>query len=393
MDEEEFEIVCSVDMVAGAMGGGDEDRGYSKFRGTKRGAVEQEEGAPREIVLCPVLEENVTAEQLVARVRVTESEARRVESYEQGTEPWYLSRRGSQTRLPDGIMFSDRLRKASETGQIAFQPGRLTASNFGTAAGHNKYTPPKELVADMLWGIVVSNDAMRYGTEMEPVACDVFQWAMFFLTGGATELEHRGLMLGCPGLAMQGETGEGVATSETMYEGWCGTSPDGIVHYRPQEKGTGSGSGSASAPTTPLAASLSARPRSLLEIKCPSVNKRNFYSERRGNEQFGIPHYYYDQIQGIMGLQKIDDAYFVVHLPDRTQISWYMFDPEYYTSLFDSMKRFWFELYLPAALACAHGKLVEGEVDVRKEVEAREAMGEVVVADPSAEVEGMLNAV
>lgn len=296
-------------------------------------------------VRCPVLEPGVSREALVSRMRVSLTEAREIETYEQGTEAWFLSRRGTQTRLPDGSLWSERAGKP-----LRFQPGRLTASNFGTAVGHNKYSGPDSLVADMLWGTVVSNEAMRYGSAMEPVACGVFESAMFFLTGGAISVEHRGLMLACPGLKEEG-------APEPMYEGWAGTSPDGIVHDR----------------TRPAEAPW------LLEIKCPSVNKRTFYDERRGNEAFGIPHYYYDQIQGIMGLQRLPMAWFVVHLPERTQLSLYRFDAAYYAELLAGMRAFWFDRYLPAALACAQGRLYVGETvpcedeEAAKELEEGEA--------------------
>jgi hypothetical protein len=317
------------------------------------GRESQQAAAPR-VRRCPALEPGVTREQLVARMRVTLTEARAVETYEQGTEPWFLSRRGTQTRLPDGTLWSERPR-APNSEPLRFQPGRLTASNFGTAVGHNKYSKPDALVADMLWGTVVSNEAMRYGSAMEPVACDVFETAMFFLTGGATHVEHRGLMLACPGL--QVEEAEGVlrstdagASQEPTFEGWCGTSPDGIVHdrSRPSE-----------APW-------------LLEIKCPSVNKRTFYDERRGNEAFGIPHYYYDQIQGIMGLQRLPMAWFVVHLPERTQLALYRFDAGYYAELMAGMRAFWFDRYLPAALACAQGRLLVGGTEALEEEKQQE---------------------
>lgn len=282
--------------------------------------------------MCPVLEAGVTAEDLVARVAVTAEEAARIEGYEQGSEEWLLSRRGTQTRLKDGTLWSE-----GKAGPVRFLPGRLTASNFGTAVGHNKYSSPDALVEDMLWGVVVSNDAMRYGNETEPVACDIFETALFFLTGGHVKVEHRGLMLACPGLKSK-ELPEGEA--EPTYEGWCGTSPDGIVHF--------------SGPY--------ARDPSLLEIKCPSVNRRTFYSDRAGNDRFGIPHYYFDQIQGIMGLQHLRDALFVVHLPDRTQVAHYLFQPAYFEALLRGLREFWFDRYLPAAVACARGRLRVGKI-------------------------------
>jgi len=304
-----------------------------------------DEGPVAHEKVCPVLERGVTAQMLVDRVRVSGSEASRIEGYEQGTKEWHLSRRGSQTRI-DGEIYSTL---AKDEPGFRFLPGRLTASNFGTAVGHNKYSPPEELVKDMLWGTVVSNEAMAYGSKMEPVACHIFETALFFLTGGGIEIEHRGLMLGCPGLRVEQEEGTGKeGEQEAVYEGWAGTSPDGIIHWK--------------RPSQPSPHSPSPPRPSLLEIKCPSVNKRNFYSERYGNERFRIPHYYYDQIMGICGLNHLPDAYFVVYLPDRTQVQKFEFNEPYFRELFKGMRSFWFDKYLPAAVACAQGRMIVGQV-------------------------------
>jgi hypothetical protein len=305
----------------------------------KRGRQAEDGGEPEpEPSLYPAQEPGVTASELVARMRVTSEEALQIEHYEQGTEQWLLSRRGSQTRLRDGRLWSE-----TDDGRgKAFVPGRLTASNFGTAVGHNKYSSANALVEDMLWGTVVSNAAMRYGNEMEPVACEIFETAMFFLTGGTTRVEHRGLLLDCPRLL----EGDGV-----HYEGWCGVSPDGFVHF-----------------DGPEGVHCRGLPTALLEIKCPSGNTRNFYSDRSGNERFGIPHYYYDQIQGIMGLRRVSPCFFVVYLPDRTQITLHRFNEPYFEELFSAMRRFWFEKYLPSALACARGELIQGEIVPRERV-------------------------
>lgn len=298
--------------------------------------TEEEDGRTESELPClgPVIEEACSLAQLAGRVRVTAEEARLIEGYEQGTKAWHLSRRGTQTRI--GLeLYSE----TEESKGEPFIPGRLTASNFGTAVGHNKYSSPDDLIRDMLWGTVVSNEAMAYGSKMEPVACRVFELAMMFITGGKSSVEHRGLMLACPEL-YDAESG--------TYEGWAGTSPDGIINWDACEE---------TLPGMPT--------RSLLEIKCPSVNKRTFYSERRDNARFKIPHYYYDQIMGICGLQHIQDAFFVVHLPDRTQIMRYIFDPTYWAELYAGLRAFWFDKYLPAAVHCARGQLVKGEIQVR----------------------------
>lgn len=327
------------------VGRGKRDREDDGSESEDSGSASEDEN----IELFPAIEPGVSAAELVARVRVTAEEAARIEHYEQGTKAWHLSRRGTQTRI-NGTLYSE----TEESKGEPFMPGRLTASNFGTAVGHNKYSSPDALIEDMLWGTVVSNEAMAYGSKMEPVACRVFELAMTFITGGDIWVEHRGLMLACPTL---------LDPSTNTYEGWAGTSPDGIVNWR------------------------SGAPRSLLEIKCPSVNKRTFYSERSGADiaRFKIPHYYYDQIMGICGLQQIGDAFFVVHLPDRTQILRFAFNEPYWKELFVGMRAFWFDKYLPAALACARGQLVRGQIRplgfTRYELEredVEEAKGEVM---------------
>jgi hypothetical protein len=348
--------------MASLLGAGRSFSPTSPARKRARGASEADGAAasPPLHPMCPVLEAGATAELLTQRVMVTASEAAAIEAYEQGSEAWLLSRRGTQTRLKDGSFWSDReLERRAAMGSdeaaaaaeppLRFLPGRLTASNFGTAVGHNKYTSADALVEDMLWGVVVSNEAMRYGSETEPVACDIFETALFFLTGGHVRVEHRGLMLACPGLEIK--AGGGGERSEPRYEGWCGTSPDGIVHY--------------SGPY--------ARPPSLLEIKCPSGNRRLFYSDRAGHDRYGIPHYYFDQIQGIMGLQHLADALFVVHLPDRTQVARYVFQPAYFDELARGLRAFWFERYLPAAVACARGRLRRGAIKPEPGMEAAAA--------------------
>ncbi len=51
---------------------------------------------------------------------------------------------------------------------------RLTASNFGAAAGRNRFRSPEQLVQDMLYGKFKGNDATRWGSQMESVALDAY---------------------------------------------------------------------------------------------------------------------------------------------------------------------------------------------------------------------------
>ena len=51
---------------------------------------------------------------------------------------------------------------------------RLTASNFGAAAGRNRFRSPEQLVQDMLYGEFKGNEATRWGSQMESVALDAY---------------------------------------------------------------------------------------------------------------------------------------------------------------------------------------------------------------------------
>lgn len=289
-----------------------------------------------------VLDPHATAEQLISSVRVTESQAKTLCEAEQGTEAWLIARRGSQARLPDGTLLSDQQMK--ERGSAApFRAARLTASVFGTAVGHNKYSSEEELIKDMLWGTVEPNADMAYGSMMEDVACEVFERMIFLLSGGQTKVEHAGLMLDAPTL----RCGKDVESGESIYEGWAGTSPDGLVHVPNDSR------------------------IHLLEIKCPSRNKTNFYGDRNAHQRFGIPWYYYDQIQGIMGLRQLPSAYFVVYLPDRTQILKYAFNEPYFKSLLNGLRDFWYTRYIPEALACARGEISRGKLRADADMSAQ----------------------
>lgn len=280
-----------------------------------------------------VLDANATTKQLIESVRVSESQAAKLCAAEQGTEAWLIARRGSQARMSDGTLLSDKQLKEHGTA-APFRAARLTASVFGTALGHNKYASEEDLIKDMLWGTVQPNADMAYGSMMEDVACEVFEKMLFLLSGGATKVEHAGLMLDAPTL----RCGTDPESGEAVYEGWAGTSPDGLVHVPCDTK------------------------VQLLEIKCPSRNKSNFYSDRNAHQRFCIPWYYYDQIQGIMGLRKLSTSYFVVYLPDRTQILKYEFNAPYFKSLLNGLRDFWYTRYIPEALACARGEIARGHL-------------------------------
>jgi len=94
----------------------------------------------------PGSREGDLAEALMERLQVDDAQQRRrIEQTPQGTQEWLDARKY-----------------------------RLTASNFGAAAGRNRFRSPEQLVQDMLYGEFKGNDATRWGSQMESVALDAY---------------------------------------------------------------------------------------------------------------------------------------------------------------------------------------------------------------------------
>jgi YqaJ-like viral recombinase domain len=90
----------------------------------------------------PETREAEIVDALMQKLKVDDEQQRqRIEKMKQGTQDWLDARKY-----------------------------RLTASNFGAAAGHNRFRSPEELVQDMLYGEFKGNDATRWGSEKESVA-------------------------------------------------------------------------------------------------------------------------------------------------------------------------------------------------------------------------------
>ena len=191
---------------------------------------------------------------------------------------------------------------------------RLTASNFGSAANHNPYKQPEGLVGDMLWSTFKGNAATQYGSDREQVACDIYELHMKLTEDKTVWVQHQGLW---------------IVQQMPMF----GLSVDGLVHIDDKVQ--------------------------LLEIKCPY--RKRFYP--------GIPHYYADQIQGIMGFLDImgsgvDWADFVVYTPAATRVERYAFQKEYfYEELLPAMLDWYRNVFLPVALMYERGELKTGFIE------------------------------
>lgn len=255
-----------------------------------------------------------TKEEWMAALTVTSFDVERIKNVEQRTPEWLNAR-----------------------------IGRLTASNFGTAAGHNKHQSSKRLVNELLWKSFSGNKATRWGTFFEPVALAAYT---------AKRIDE----IGRKHIDALKDGGQGIAPAQLAFEvsssglnvcqaiPWLAFSPDGIVH-------TTDDSGH---PVT-----------ALLEIKCPfggEVYAKCGKYDKPPHPLIppGIPAQYYDQIQGIMALGGYPWADFCVWTPDEMDIKRYAFDKVYWdTVLYPALHRFYFELYLPAALDKENGKVKE----------------------------------
>ena len=213
---------------------------------------------------------------------------------------------------------------AANPAWLATRRGRLTASRFGAAAGHNKFCSPMECLKEMMWGSFQGNDATRYGNFFEDTA-EAALGAMLPMQFGSRNLrmEHRGMLL---------------ATNYAKYP-YVGMSPDGILC-----EGGDDG--------TPH------REVALIEYKCPYGRRGN------GKVYAGVPHYYYDQIQGIMHYREnLPEAHFVVWTPEQVRWTRVPYDPVYGADLAERLADFYYRLYAPAAIRRARGVLPKGEVE------------------------------
>ena len=293
--------------------------------------------------------------------------------------------------------------------------GRLTASNFGAAAGNHLPGAKKKLLKAMLWPEThkLSGFAAKfaaYGTEHEAVARDVY----------TLDRQKNGAI----GLRVW-ETGLLVS----LEHGWLGSSPDFVVeeaseaHERPignitnehhcrapytilhasgarkfiadanLEAGVTEGPGAAMETTIgcgeikcPVEKGFGAAMETTIgcgEIKCPAEKgsgatmkttigcgeikcpaTKMLYSQTEKHNKYAFPEYYYDQIQGVMAINDWPWCDTVVHTPYVTEVVRFYANPVYWkTDLFPKLERFYFNDFLPRLRLRTQGTLKRGEVD------------------------------
>ena len=228
---------------------------------------------------------------------------------------------------------------------------RITASNFGSAVGHNKYCTPDALLKDLLWGEFKEGEhhaAMAWGTFMEALACSEYtarrqrEWV---------ERMMPTLAVGAPlphGITEMPFTVQHTGLYVNPAAPFLGVSFDGLVHTKDPATG--------------------ADVTGVLEIKAPA--SKTLYSRQPAyaNALFpgiptGIPPYYYDQIQGAMALGGHAWADFCVWTPTEMEVKRYAFDEAYWSgTLYPALEKFYFERYVPAVQLRDAGKLRSGEL-------------------------------
>ena len=252
--------------------------------------------------------------------------------------------------------------------------GRLTASNFGAAAGFSTYQSPNQLLQELLWGTFEGNRATRWGQIMEDVArMDYikYMYDQHFMTArriGELRKNHDVPPFECK----VWECGLTVWEEHPFLAG----SPDGLVH-------TNNFDGK--------------EVRLLLEIKCPGPESKLPYAEQPAYQESkypeipaGIPPHYYCQLQGLMAIYKLKQADFVVKtvgnltdeqqglldagdvwnpalstgVPSRLHVVRYNFDEQFWNNtLFPRLQSFYYDKYLPALSLQKAGILQPGETE------------------------------
>ena len=218
----------------------------------------------------------------------------------------------------------------------------ITASNFGAAAGHNKYMSPRALVIDKLWNVFKGNAFTAYGTFHEPDAAKSLEALLKTSLKLTLEDMYAKAFKGQHGLLTGYELIE-VGLLKSHECPWMAVSPDGLLRL----DGT-------CGPAWVL-----------VEYKCPA-RLRHTDGHPYSTSPRCVPEYYMDQMQGIMGLlpklgRPCLGALFVVWQPRQVHVTRVPFEQTYYTDVLEPALRNWyFTMYLPLAVLKANGQLVPG---------------------------------
>ena len=210
----------------------------------------------------------------------------------------------------------------------AYRYGRLSASNFGAAAGHNAYHADGhgKLLKTMLWPRS-SRDRddkaranMAYGTVMEKHGIKI---ARLSVVSHYQSLGYEQVWID--------DTGTMICREHP----WLSVSSDGLI-YAVGAQGSG---------LEPM--------RGTLEHKCRTS----------GAVYDAAPHHYNDQFQGAGALLKVDEIAFSSYGVVRTAVLYYRFDPAYWAVLFGKLQGFYMTQFVWRAILKARGLIAPGCVD------------------------------
>lgn len=194
--------------------------------------------------------------------------------------------------------------------------GRLTGSVFADVLKHNPYKSPRDFLYQALWVPFEGNEATQYGSTNEAGVQKLYER---FITNFSKEK----CVFSYPGLIIC-----------EKYP-WIAGSPDGWHQI--------------------------GLVRMLLEIKCPFWSKRNINKPHYKH----IPHYYYDQIQGVMGILCAPYCDFVTWSPGCFQVRRFNFDPVYWKQyMLPQLRDFYMNEYLPRLILKEDGILQHGQLEV-----------------------------
>jgi len=183
---------------------------------------------------------------------------------------------------------------------------RITGSVCGAAIGNSPYQKPRDLVFQLMWSTFKGNKFTDYGTKNEPLAQQAYINIM-------RKKHGPGFNLGLPGLIV------------SRVSPYLAYSADGVAIFTDGN-------------------------RRLIEIKCP-------YKRQRYN---GIPPMYFCQMQLGMHILRMESCDFIEYCgsEEATFITPVPRDPEFIRRrLLPGLRHFFFEMYLPMAVAKSMGWL------------------------------------
>ena len=272
---------------------------------------------------------------------------------------------------PDEALAMQALEQRS-VAWLEARVNRITASNFGAAAGINPYCKPDDLLAQLLFRTFEGNEATAYGTKQEPVACDQYCTSIAqdpIYGSGALEppkWRDSGLSI-CSRWPFLGASPDGIVTAQAF----SSTVP---VNYRSVVPGfdlmTRTFDPSRGIISLPSWTPPTENPHEyLLEIKCPF--RKRLYGP--------IPIYYYAQIQGCMQILDLAYCHFYVWTPTKSSTDCFPRNQSFWDDfLLPRLTDFYFERYMPTVLLKSLGLLSPGPclIEPRSDV-SQELLGEI----------------